>query len=217
MKYKYTMKMIRLKIYVLLLFLLPLVMVVGQEKKVLLIDAGHGGTDSGAIGINHIKEKDITLTIAKAILTLNKTMLGNQYDIYLTRYTDTLISLSHRTKLARVLQPDLFISIHCNHAPNKMATGIEVFLHRNTPLQNQNQKESNRIAKAMLDELAKKLGYRSRGVKTANFQVLRQTIQTCPSILVELGFLSNNDEANYLGIKKNRKALALAVLMPIKL
>jgi len=199
--------MIRLKMCVLLLFLMPMFMTIAQE----------GGKDSGAIGTNKVEEKEITLAIAKAMLALNKTMLDNQYDIYMTRYSDTLISLSHRTKLARVLKPDLFISIHCNHAPNKRATGIEVFLHRNTPLKMQNQKESNRIAKSILDELTQKLGYRSRGVKTANFQVLRETVQTCPTILVELGFLSNVDEADYLKNEKNIYAMALAVLMPVKL
>ncbi|GMN04624.1 N-acetylmuramoyl-L-alanine amidase [Croceitalea sp. MTPC5] len=209
--------MIRLKMCVLILFLMPLQMLVAQEKKVIIIDAGHGGTDSGAIGNNHIKEKDITLSIAKAMLVFNTKVLNCKYDMYMTRYTDTLISLSHRTKLARVLKPDLFISIHCNHAPNKRATGIEVFLHRYTPMKNPNQKESNRIAISILDELTQKLGYRSRGVKTANFQVLRETVQTCPTILVELGFLSNIDEADYLKKKENINALALAVLMPIKL
>lgn len=209
--------MIRLKMCVLLLFLMPLFMTIAQEKKVIIIDAGHGGKDSGAIGTNKVEEKVITLAIAKAMLALNKSMLDNKYDMYMTRYTDTLISLSHRTKLARVLKPDLFISIHCNHAPNKRATGIEVFLHRHTPSENPNQEESDRVATSIINELTQKLGYRSRGVKTANFQVLRETVQTCPTILVELGFLSNIDEADYLKNEKNINALALALLMSIKI
>ncbi len=214
---KNTVTMKPFKILLIVLFLALVNTLLAQEKKVIIIDAGHGGTDSGAIATNHIKEKDITLAIAKAMLVLNKIVLDSQYDIYMTRYSDTLISLNHRTKLARVMKPDLFISIHCNHAPNKRATGIEVFLHRYTPMKMQNQKESNRVANSILDELTQKLGYRSRGVKVANFQVLRETVQTCPTILVELGFLSNIDEADYLKKKGNINALALAVLMPIKL
>ncbi len=199
------------------LLLLSLTTSLGQEKKVIIIDAGHGGTDLGAIGTNDIKEKDITLAIAKAMLVFNRKILNNKYDMYMTRYTDTLISLSHRTKLVKALQPDLFISIHCNHATNKRATGIEIYLHSQTSLQTENQKKSNDIALSMIEELTERLGYRSRGVKIANFQVLRESIHTSPAILVELGFLSNVDEAEYLKMKKNNNALALAILMSIKI
>ena len=202
-----------LNMLIILLFLFCLEILVAQEKKVLIIDAGHGGTDFGAIGTNHIKEKDITLAIAKAMLVFNKELLDNKYNMYLTRYADTLISLNHRTKLVKALQPDLFISVHCNHATNKRATGIEIYLHSKTSLKTENQKKSNGIALSMIEELTEQLGYRSRGVKIANFQVLRESIHTSPAILVELGFLSNVDEANYLELKKNTNALALAILM----
>ena len=114
---------------VVLIFLIHMSIAIAQEKSVLIIDAGHGGIDLGAVGTNKLKEKNITLTIAKAMLEINSTILNNQYDIYMTRYADTLISLSHRTKLARALQPDLFLSIHCNHAKNKNATGVEMYIH----------------------------------------------------------------------------------------
>ncbi len=206
-----------LNMLIILLFLFCIEILVAQEKKVLLIDAGHGGTDFGAVGTNQIKEKDITLDIAKAMLVFNKGLLDNKYDMYLTRYRDTLISLSHRTKLVKALQPDLFISVHCNHATNNRATGIEIYLHSKTSLQTENQKKSNGFALSMIEELTERLGYRSRGVKIANFQVLRESIHTSPAILVELGFLSNVDEAEYLKIKKNTNALALAILMSIKI
>jgi len=206
-----------LKMLLILLFLLSLQMLFAQEKKVLIVDAGHGGTDLGAVGTNQIREKDITLAIAKAMLVFNKELLDNKYDMYMTRYTDTLISLSHRTKLVKALQPDLFISVHCNHATNKRATGIEIYLHSNTSLQTENQKKSSGFALSMIEELTERLGYRNRGLKTANFQVLRESIHTSPAILVELGFLSNVDEANYLELKKNTNALALAILMSIKI
>ena len=93
-----------LNMLIILLFLFCIEILVAQEKKVLLIDAGHGGTDFGAVGTNQIKEKDITLDIAKAMLVFNKGLLDNKYDMYLTRYRDTLISLSHRTKLVKALQ-----------------------------------------------------------------------------------------------------------------
>lgn len=209
MKQQFNMMMI--------LFLMFLNTVIGQEKKVLIIDAGHGGIDSGAIGTNYIKEKDITLAIAKAMLVHNRKVLNNIYDIYLTRYTDTLISLSHRTKLINALKPDLFISLHCNHAKNKKATGIEIYLHSKTNLKTSHQKESNNAALSMIKALTERLGYRSRGIKKANFQVLRESIEICPAILIELGFLSNVDEATYLETQRSINALALAILMSIKI
>jgi len=161
-----------------------------KERKVIIIDAGHGGIDSGAISIKGIEEKDIVLKIANAILEWNKTLLNNEYDIYMTRYKDTLISLSHRTKLARSLQPDLFVSLHCNHANNTRARGVEVFV----PLPRINKtnpyKEvSIKTAENIISGLDAKLGFENRGIKEGNFQVLRETRNICPSILVEMGFL----------------------------
>ncbi|MDX1699857.1 MAG: N-acetylmuramoyl-L-alanine amidase [Melioribacteraceae bacterium] len=85
-------------------------------RRVVVLDPGHGGVDSGAIGVNGIKEKDIVLEVAKEVDRLNKELFDNEIEFYLTRYNDTLISLGDRTKLARTLQPDIFISIHCNQA-----------------------------------------------------------------------------------------------------
>jgi len=105
--------------------------VFGQEtsaQKRIIIDVGHGGKDSGAIGINGIQEKDVVLDIAKEILKLNKTIFEDIFDIFLTRYKDTLISLSDRTKLAKALNADLFVSLHCNHSDNPNARGVEVYV-----------------------------------------------------------------------------------------
>ena len=62
-------------------------------KQIIVIDPGHGGTDAGAIGINGVKEKDIVLSIAKKIDSLNTKLFDDRFDIYLSRYGDTLISL----------------------------------------------------------------------------------------------------------------------------
>jgi len=188
-----------------------------KRKTVIIIDAGHGGKDSGAISIYGSKEKDLVLEIAKEMLKWNKTVLNNRYDIYLTRYSDTLISLSDRTKLAHILRPDLFISLHGNNAKNPKAKGVEVYIHNSIHAKNENGRQSLKIATNIIKQLHEKLGYRIRGVKKANFQVLRQTVNVCPAILVELGFLSNKDEADYLIKKENKQALALAILMSIKI
>jgi len=92
-----------------------------------------------------------------------------------------------------------------------------VYLHNKTSLENENQRKSQVVALSMIKVLTERLGYRTRGIKRANFQVLRESIATSPAILVELGFLSNTDEASYLELKKNSNAVALALLMSIKL
>ena len=79
-------------------------------KPLIVIDPGHGGIDSGAIGVNGIYEKDVVLNIAKAILKLNKSLFDNELDIYLTRYNDTLISLSDRSQLVKNLKANVFVS-----------------------------------------------------------------------------------------------------------
>ncbi|SHI54029.1 N-acetylmuramoyl-L-alanine amidase [Arenibacter nanhaiticus] len=94
---------------------------IGQEKNgpIIILDPGHGGLDYGAVGVNGVREKDIVLAVGKEVLRLNKELYGNQLNIYLTRYSDTLIWLGHRAKLAKALRANLFVSIHCNQATRK--------------------------------------------------------------------------------------------------
>ena len=187
----------------------------GQEtstQKRIIIDVGHGGKDTGAIGINKIQEKDIVLDIANAILKLNND-LDKPLDIYLTRYSDTLISLSDRTKLAKALKADLFVSLHCNHSDNPDARGIEVYAsHKETSY----SKESIYMGYQIEKMICKEIGYESRGVKFANFRVLQETVSHCCSILLELGFLSNIDENAYLSSSANIKLMASAILLSIQ-
>ncbi len=112
------------------ILLLKMCIIFGQEidaQKRIVIDVGHGGKDYGAIGINGIKEKNVVLDIAKEIISLNEKS-ETPLDIYLNLYSDTLISLSDRTKLSKALNADLFISLHFNHSDNLKARGIEVYV-----------------------------------------------------------------------------------------
>ncbi|WP_250629664.1 N-acetylmuramoyl-L-alanine amidase family protein [Aureibaculum algae] len=163
------------------------------SKKVIIIDPGHGGNDSGAIGANGVLEKDVVLNIASEIIRLNRTLFEDSFDIYLTRYKDTLISLGDRTNLAKTLKADAFLSLHCN-ASNVISKGMEVYVHHSDkPL----PKTSVWLGLFVLNESTEKLGFKKRGVKFANFQVLREVIDFCPTILIETGFVTNLDEADY--------------------
>ena len=149
-----------------------------NRSPIIIIDPGHGGKDSGAVGVNGLKEKDVTLNIAMEILRLNKELLADTLEIYSTRYSDTLISLSHRTKLAQVLKGNIFVSLHCNQTSLAAVQGVEVYT-------SQFNKHGEFLGNILLSEFNQTLGHKSRGVKYGNFQVLRET-DSCPSVLWEM-------------------------------
>lgn len=199
-----------------LLFPYSPVLAQGTERPIIVLDPGHGGRDPGAIGINGIKEKDIALKVAKEVIRLNRELYNDWLEIYLTRYSDTLISLGHRTDLAKTLRADVFISIHFNQAGRKTAQGIEVFVYKTKKIRNRAlQSESKNLAVSMLMGFEYSLGFKNRGVKHANFQVLRDLRSTCPAILLELGFLSNPQESGHSNKKSSITAYAMVMLQTL--
>lgn len=183
--------------------------VVENKNPIVIIDPGHGGIDAGAVSKNSSKEKDIVFSIASKMLVLNKTVLNNPLNLYLTRYTDTLVSLGDRTQLAKKLKAQVFISIHCNQAINRTAVGTEVYIHPKSEVQ---AEESIYLGFTIQKGLADILGIKNRGLKFGNFQVLRDSPKDSASILLELGFLSQTDEAIYLSKEKSHEAIALVIL-----
>ena len=182
------------------------------RNPIVLIDPGHGGKDAGAIGINGIREKDIALRIASKIVVLNNKLFENPLELFLTRYTDTLISLGDRTQLSKKLKADIFISIHCNQAINRTASGTEVFIHPKSEVQ---ASASAYLGFTIQKGLTDILGINSRGVKYGNFQVLRDIDDSSAAVLLELGFLSQTDEAIYLTKEDSQNAVALVILQSI--
>lgn len=192
------------------ILMLQFCVIFGQQK-VIIIDPGHGGKDTGAIGTNSIQEKDVSLSIAKEIIRLNETLLNNEFDMYSTRYKDTLISLTDRSRLAESLKADVFVSLHCN-ASNTSAKGMDVYVHNTNDVEVL-IKKSIGMGLSILEESTLKLGFKKRAVRFANFQVLRENIEIRPAILIEMGFISSTDEADYFLKIKNIRAMALAILM----
>lgn len=182
------------------------------KKSIVVIDPGHGGKDAGATTRNGIKEKDIVLSIASKIVVLNNELFENPLVLFLTRYTDTLISLSDRTQLSKKLKDDIFISIHCNQALNRTASGTEVFIHPKSEVQ---ASASAYLGFTIQKGLADLLGLKKRGIKYGNFQVLQDNHNSSAAILLELGFLSQTDEANYLSKEESQYAIALNILQSI--
>ncbi len=208
------------------------------------IDAGHGGKDPGAIGRCGLKEKDVTLHIAKLL----KDRLEREFfNVCLTRSDDTFIALSRRPQIANNFAADIFISIHANAAKTKNAKGFEVYYlaeaanesaRRLAEAENaslkfeqasfdvkgqgtlegilwdlvstENRVESIQLAKDISTQARRHLWVRERGVKSAQFYVLKGA--RMPAILVEIGFISNRDEEAKLKDPGYRKSVADAIV-----
>lgn len=163
-----------------------------KYKNVLVIDAGHGGTDPGTIN-NSVKEKDLTFSIVKKILDLFD---GNEnVKVYSTRLTDVKIPLDDRINMANEIG-DLFVSVHINSADkNQNVKGTEVYYCKDIS-DKQKRFSSKQLANSLLKNLVTNLGSVDRKVKTESYVVLKKA--TVPAALCEIGFITNPDELKNL-------------------
>lgn len=162
-----------------------------------VIDAGHGGKDPGAVG-NNLKEKDINLNVA---LLLKKKLepYKEKINLKLTRENDSFLELSERVKISNNFNTNLFISIHCNSSSNSTAKGIETYCYKLS-----NKKGADAIHSEIID---KKIYSKDRGVKEASYYVLKNT--KAHALLIELAFISNTEDAKILKEKQNDFAEAI--------
>lgn len=171
----------------------------------LMIDPGHGGKDPGAVNkVLDIKEKDISLPVA---LFMNHYNYQEDYlfETWLTRKEDKKLSLDARCTKANTLNCNAFMSIHCNARNKKGEPGIEleVFHYKSSK---KGKEFANIVLNFLLKEIAREIAVISRGVKVGNYYVLRHT--TMPAILVELGFITDNEEALFLNKPKSQVRIA---------
>ncbi|HCC85671.1 MAG TPA: N-acetylmuramoyl-L-alanine amidase [Porphyromonadaceae bacterium] len=156
----------------------------------IVIDPGHGGRDPGAVGPAGIREKDVTLAVAKLLAGYLKPIAETK----LTRDSDRALGsdvnsdLRARVEAAETWRADYFISIHCNAAAAG-ARGVETYAYKPGG-------EGERLARAIQKGLVEATGLPNRGVKFANYYVLRKT--SMPAVLVEMGFISNPQEEKLL-------------------
>ena len=180
--------------------------------KSVTIDPGHGGSDPGAIGKNiGLKEKDLTLDIAKQV---SEILISNGAKVTMTRSTDKLVGLYEIADIANAAKTDVFVSIHINSSTKPSTTGTSTYIHRSTDAQGGSRiKESNTLAQCVQSELIKSLGLRDIGVEKADFVVLRAT--NMPAVLVEVAFISNQQEEQLLNspsfCKKTAEAIASGI------
>ena len=218
-----------------------------------VIDAGHGGKDSGALGAAKTKEKDIVLDVALKFGQMLNDSFPEVKTIY-TRQTDIFIPLKDRATIANKAKADLFISIHANWSKLKDVKGAETYvlgLHRSKDNLEVAQKENSVIVleddynntyqgfdpsqpesyiifelmanthleqsiimASQVQDAFVKSERGDRGVKQAGFLVLRET--SMPSILIELGFISNAEEEKYLNSDEGKNTLVNSIFKAFK-
>ncbi|ADQ14318.1 N-acetylmuramoyl-L-alanine amidase [Halanaerobium hydrogeniformans] len=168
-----------------------------MPERLIVVDAGHGGFDPGAIGRAGLEEKEPALAISLKIAEL---LEAEGQNVLLTRDKDEFLSLQQRVRIANQSGADLFVSIHSNSTNNPEVGGVETYFNHN------NTEYSRRFAEKIHDKLSRNLGLVDRGLKNDNFYVIRYT--EMPSALVELGFLSNPEEEALLKTDEFRNKAA---------
>ena len=210
-----------------------------------VIDAGHGGHDAGAIGLKlKVQEKNLNLSVAKQLAEKIRTNYP-EVKVVLTRDTDVFLPLQQRADIANKHHADLFISIHTNAAENRNAQGAETFIlgtermednldvamRENAVMkleedqtvyqgfdpnsiesyilfelmQNQYMDHSLQFAELVQNQFVGTLQRANRGVRQAAFWVLLKS--ACPSVLVEMGFLSNAEEEQWLASAEGKTGI----------
>jgi N-acetylmuramoyl-L-alanine amidase len=218
------------------------------EKKVVVIDAGHGGIDPGTISIGKLQEKDLTLAMAKE-LKRQMDKIG-RYKVLLTRSTDTFIRLRDRVEIARRAHADLFLSLHADSIRDHKVRGATVYTlserasdKEAAELADKENKsdiiagvdlsgESDEVTSILIDlaqretmnysaqfaqhlvpELSKRVRVRTKPHRFAGFVVLKAP--DIPSVLVEMGYLSNRNDERLIASRKGRAKLVRAIIEAI--
>lgn len=163
----------------------------GRSKAwVVVVDAGHGGRDPGAIGYGGVLEKDVTLEIARLVRFLS--LSDSQVEVVLTRWFDETLSLEERVAVARRARADLYISIHANAYESPHVEGVETLIAEGAAAGSLALAES--LHRGLIGRL-RDLGVSDRGVKLQRLYLRWAPI---PSALVEVGFLTHPGEAERL-------------------
>ena len=184
-----------------------------NTKRAIFLDPGHGGSDSGAVS-NGLREKDLTLSVYNKV---SSRLASLGYSVLTSRNTDKDVGLVDRADQANKSNADMFLSIHFNAGGRGASYGIETYYYKArpeyTPAINKDKhndperlEKSRKLAQKIQQSLVSKTGAYDRGVKRETFAVLRET--SIPSILVELGFIDNQEEVNKIKTNEYQEKLA---------
>ena len=189
------------------------------EEKIVIIDAGHGGEDSGAVGVNGVLEKDLNLAIA---LEMGKMLEEKGYIVVYTRTDDRLLyteeqnikgirkisDLKNRCKFAEKYPASLFISIHMNSFGSPKYSGLQVYYSEKSD-------ESRMLAEKIQTKVVQDIqNENNRSVKPGkNMYILENTDNV--AVLIECGFLTNEAECKKLSEKEYQKELSFSIVCAI--
>ena len=187
---------------------------IGEAEKsdgIVVLDAGHGGTDSGKVGINGVKEKDINLTITNSV---KKILEKENIQVIMTRETDEQLAqskvedLKYRVSLMNEKKPSLAVSIHQNSYHEESVSGGQVFYYRDSA-------KGKALAEILQKRFSYVLGEQNRRLPKANGNYYLLLHVKCPIVIVECGFLSNRKEAGLLNSGEYQDKLAYTIHMGI--
>lgn len=167
------------------------------KGKIIVLDPGHGGKDDGTTGIDGVHEKSLTLPTA---LVVKQKLESAGANVIMTRLDDTYVPLLQRADISNQNHADAFISMHYNWSSDPSVNGATDFYY---------QKSSNPLASDIIKEVVKTTGLNNDGTRLDNLSVLRNN--TRPSILIELGFLSNQNEESVIESAAYRDKVAQGV------
>lgn len=190
-----------------------------SNAKTIILDAGHGGEDGGAVGVDGIVEKDINLSIA---LKLKDLLEVGGYNVVMTRDTDTSIYDDDAESLREKKRSDLknrleiigdhtnnknavFVSIHQNKFPNPKYFGTQIFYSKNDP---KSEELANSVKNSVVGLIQPE---NKRAIKPANQKIFLLNNAQIPAIVVECGFLSNEEEAKKLGSEDYQNKMAFSI------
>lgn len=173
----------------------------------IILDAGHGGTDEGT-KVNVLKEKRLTLL---TVLMTKKYLEQMGYRVILTRGRDVFLSLPKRVAIANKSKATLFVSVHFNSAPSADAQGIEIFYFDSKQVWR--TRASRRLAHCLLHRMLDQTEASSRGVKSGNYHVIRET--QMPAVIVEAGFITNVKERQKLKDRAYLERISMGIAQGI--
>ncbi len=178
-------------------------------EMVIVIDAGHGGSDPGAVGKNSsgkvvAEESKINLAIA---LLVGEKLQSSGIEVVYTRDDDTYVKLQERSELANAIECDLFVSIHCNSIENSSIKGTQVYYHPASEI-------GTKLAENIYDKMVDMTGLSPKQTQNgSHLYVIRTTVS--PAVLVETAFISNESDRKYLLSSSGQETIAEAIYQGI--
>ncbi len=175
-----------------------------NSKKVIVIDAGHGGKDIGA-QIGSDLEKKIVENIANKISSLG----NNEIEIILLRNDDRFIELSERVEKINKINPSLLISLHVNSSKNATDNGINAYVSS----RNSFYEKSLEVAKSLIEKISNEKISKGE-VKDSNLFVIKKS--KCPAVMLEIGYLSNENDKAYITSENGQNEIANNIVALLK-